>query len=311
MYVIMGVFVVGSASGMYMCLTSILSFIKNIPEGKSFTLPLCGTMTVKSTIILLISFSLPIIWIIFRHNSAIWILQDLLGASMILGVFRTVHLPNFKIAVILLALFFVYDIFFVFITPLFTNDGKSIMVKVATGGDNQQEILPLTIMFPHLLDPFEGICGPPGYSILGFGDVLMPGLVISYCLAFDTMQGTFKRKLYFLVSLLAYVVGLFLTYVALLLMQAAQPALLYLVPCVLGSVALVGLKRGELKLLWTGTATEPVVPDKSFQSEENPTVPSNGSTQSENIPLIISTDNDQAGTELDNLSEDQDKNKIK
>jgi len=181
---------------------------------------------------------------------------------------------------------------------------------VATGGDNQQETLPLTIMFPHLLDPFEGICGPPGYSILGFGDVLMPGLVISYCLAFDTMQGTWNRKLYFLVSLLAYMIGLFLTYVALLLMQAAQPALLYLVPCVLGSVALVGWKRGELKLLWTGVASEPV-PDKSFQSEENPSVPSSESTQSENVPLIINTDNDQAVIELDNLSEDQDKNNIK
>ena len=38
-----------------------------------------------------------------------------------------------QIAAILLSLFFAYDVFFVFITPLFTKNGDSIMEDVATG----------------------------------------------------------------------------------------------------------------------------------------------------------------------------------
>ena len=44
-----------------------------------------------------------------------------------------IKLPNLKISAILLISLLVYDIFFVFITPLFSARGKSVMVEVATG----------------------------------------------------------------------------------------------------------------------------------------------------------------------------------
>ena len=50
----------------------------------------------------------------------------------------------------------------------------------------------------------------------------------------------------------AYFLGLSLTHIALYLMNTAQPALLYLVPCILLSTILTGLCRGELKELYTG-----------------------------------------------------------
>ena len=40
------------------------------------------------------------------------------------------RLPSLKICTVLLGLLFVYDIFFVFITPLFMPGGKSVMVEV-------------------------------------------------------------------------------------------------------------------------------------------------------------------------------------
>ena len=55
----------------------------------------------------------------------------------------------------------------------------------------------------------------------------------------------------------AYVVGLALTFVALKLNvggQRGQPALLYLVPCSLGTVALAAKLRGEWRGLWSGDA---------------------------------------------------------
>ena len=47
------------------------------------------------------------------------------------------------------------------------------------------------------------------------------------------------------------ITGLFLTYVALNAMNGSgQPALLYIVPCTLGTVLLLGWWRGELRSLW-------------------------------------------------------------
>ena len=50
----------------------------------------------------------------------------------------------------------------------------------------------------------------------------------------------------------AYIVGLLLTFVALVLMKTAQPALLYLVPTTLGSVTFVAIVRREFTVFFTG-----------------------------------------------------------
>ena len=61
-----------------------------------------------------------------------WVLQDILGISFSISLIRNIRLPNLKVCTMLLVLLLIYDIFFVFITPLFSA-GKSIMVEVATG----------------------------------------------------------------------------------------------------------------------------------------------------------------------------------
>ena len=61
-----------------------------------------------------------------------WVLQDILGISFCISLIRNIRLPNLKVCTILLVLLLIYDIFFVFITPLFSA-GKSVMVEVATG----------------------------------------------------------------------------------------------------------------------------------------------------------------------------------
>lgn len=73
--------------------------------------------------VLLISFLLP---------SYAWVLQDILGISFCISLIKNIRLPNLKVCTILLLLLLIYDIFFVFITPLFSA-GKSVMVQVATG----------------------------------------------------------------------------------------------------------------------------------------------------------------------------------
>lgn len=60
-------------------------------------------------------------------------------------------------------------------------------------------------------------------------------------------------KTYFKASLVGYVLGLFATLGVMMIWDHAQPALLYLVPGVLGSVWLTAAVRGELSLLWNYT----------------------------------------------------------
>ena len=62
-----------------------------------------------------------------------WALQDFLGICFCISLIKLIKLPNLKISTILLIALLIYDIFFVFITPLFSARGKSVMVEVATG----------------------------------------------------------------------------------------------------------------------------------------------------------------------------------
>jgi signal peptide peptidase-like protein 2B len=57
---------------------------------------------------------------------------------------------------------------------------------------------------------------------------------------------------YFVPLVIAYAVGLLMANAAVYLMQMGQPALLYLVPCTLGTMIYLGWKREELRALWEG-----------------------------------------------------------
>ena len=108
--------------------------------------------------------------------------------------------------------------------------------------------MPMVIKFPKLIHTTMMLCERP-YSLLGLGDILVPGLFISFCHNFDARL---KRHVYLITSCVAYGVGLFLAFFMLVLTRSGQPALLYLSPCVLLAVTFVGVRRGELRELWDG-----------------------------------------------------------
>jgi signal peptide peptidase-like protein 2B len=182
-------------------------------------------------------------WGYYRLNSYAWIGQDILGIALILTVLQIVRLPNIKVSTILLSCAFFYDVFWVFISPAFFHE--SVMIVVARGYKSDGEGIPMLLKVPRLYDPWGG------YSIIGFGDILLPGLLVSFCLRYDWTARKSLLRGYFLWSTVGYGLGLFLTYVALNVMNGSgQPALLYIVPCTLGSVLSLGWWRGELKSLW-------------------------------------------------------------
>ena len=84
---------------------------------------------------------------------------------------------NFKNGIMLLVLLFFYDIFFVF--------GTDVMLTVAKGID-----APIKLKFPK-----DYSKDPPQYSILGLGDIVIPGIFVSLCLRFDFLKSLNKDKL--------------------------------------------------------------------------------------------------------------------
>ncbi|XP_046580759.1 signal peptide peptidase-like 2B [Haliotis rubra] len=252
-YGVIGLFCLAGAVGLYSCLQPLWERVIRsdcrIPPNR---VPVCSEQPeIRNIVLGLLCLGVSIFWAVERKASYAWIIQDILGMAFSVNMLKTIRLPNFMACTVLLVLLFFYDIFFVFITPYFTKNGSSIMVDVATGGKSHSgEQLPMVFKVPRFLTPPDAVCYSSPYSLLGFGDVIVPGLLISFNHGFDLIVKS--RRIYFIASTIAYAVGLILTYVALALMKTGQPALLYLVPCTLLTTAVIGCKRGELRFLWTG-----------------------------------------------------------
>eukprot|EP00434_Breviolum_minutum_P012303 symbB.v1.2.010842.t1/scaffold717.1/size169572/4 len=114
--------------------------------------------------------------------------------------------------------------------------------------DTLQLISPCWDQFARRIPQFGDPLG--GDRMLGFGDIALPGLLVSFLRRHDILSHKKIGEGYFLPSLVGYFVGLCATIVALTVMKMGQPALLYLVPCTLGLTVLLSLCRGELMLLW-------------------------------------------------------------
>ena len=215
----------------------------------------------------LLCVGVSLVWFVFRKTAWAWILQDLMGFSFCIFLIKLIRLPNFKISVVLLLLFFAYDIFYVFITPLFTKNKVSVMEQIALGGQNKsKEELPLLFKVPKFVPSPTAKCdNSKDYSYLGYGDIVLPGFHVGLCAAWDIMLNTRSdrtRYTYYIAAVIGYSIGLIMAFVAVILMRTGQPALLYLVPCCLISTLLVALKRNQLRYIWSGETSE-VCPNTS------------------------------------------------
>ncbi|KAK2930065.1 Presenilin/signal peptide peptidase [Fusarium oxysporum f. sp. vasinfectum] len=228
------------------------------------------------------------------------LLSNMLGYAMCYGSIQLISPTDFLTSTLILVGLFFYDIIMVFYTPY--------MVTVATKLD-----VPIKLTFE----------AAERKSILGLGDIVIPGMVMALALRFDLWlhydqkikyestdlkliekdptsgalitrsetkhkevkakyvnvkgkwgdslwtRGTFFifrsqqlppdlaaahfRKTYFHASVIGYLLGMLVTLAMLLIFKRGQPALLYLVPGVLGSLWLTGLVRGEIKQMWKYT----------------------------------------------------------
>ncbi|PPD81432.1 hypothetical protein GOBAR_DD21639 [Gossypium barbadense] len=278
-------FCIGGVQGMHNIIMTPVT--RNCPQ-KTVRLPVIGEVSVLSLGVFLFCVIFAVAWAVHRRASYSWVGQNILfmqrhprlyffqfcvkflrafslclflphewpmvnvwdssegvpylrlGICMMINVLQLARLPNIKVATVLLCLAFFYDIFWVFISPLIFQ--QSVMIAVAKGKNTGGEAIPMLLRVPRLIDPWGG------YNMIGFGDILFPGLLITFTYRFDRESKKSMGKGYFVWLMVGYGFGLFLTYLGLYLMNGnGQPALLYLVPCTLVVLAAI---RGDLKALW-------------------------------------------------------------
>ncbi|CAK0876232.1 unnamed protein product [Prorocentrum cordatum] len=258
-YVVIFGFCVGGVSTLSELGSAVLQYSVPSTKEQFCTIPYLEESLKRADIMAFVpALTLVISWVITRNGDLGWMFQDLIAAAFLCWVQRTLRLPNMKIASLLLVMMFFFDIFWVFISPLIFQE--SVMIRVARGGDTG-EAVPMLLRVPSFGDPLGG------YRMLGFGDIVLPGLLISYYRRHDVLSRPawgrsrgparcWRRRSifqgYFLPGVVGYFLGLCCTIVALVVMKLGQPALLYLVPGTLGTGLVVGFLRGELPQLWEG-----------------------------------------------------------
>lgn len=228
-----------------------------------------------------------------------WWLTNLIGFGFAYTALQTITPSTSWAGTLILAVLFVYDIYFVFFTP--------IMVTVATQLD-----IPAKLIFPRPSRPTDNPA-KQAVNILGLGDIIVPGMMIVFALRFDlylfylrkqtqriitesrstenpanvpakeavpssvtkatwhpatggwgerfwtSKKGIFRSrrfrgvlfpKTYFRASIIGYILGMLCTLGVMEIYGRSQPALLYLVPGVLGLLWGTALVKGDIKTLW-------------------------------------------------------------
>lgn len=221
-------------------------FIEAGPKKYGFktTLPLVGEIDALCDVPEVISLGLSSVFAIVYFRTKHFMLNNVLGISFCIQSIERISIGSYKIGAILLIGLFFYDIFWVF--------GTDVMVTVAKSFDG-----PIKLLFPIIL-PTATEKGK--FSLLGLGDIVIPGLFVSLLLRFDAVRSAIApkdaeysnfRKPYFHTNIISYALGLVATVGVMYFFNAAQPALLYLVPACLGGSLLVGVIRGELGSLFS------------------------------------------------------------
>jgi len=205
--------------------------------------------------------------------------MDALSMGLCVSMIALLRLPSLKVSCLLLTGLLIYDVFWVFFSSYIFN--ANVMVQVATaradnpvgvlarklnlgsGKDIPQLSLPGKLVFPN----FEARESErERYSMLGLGDIVMPGLLLCFVLRYDNYK---KKKLeddpcppnpgktqliykvrYFHCTLIGYFIGLVTATVASEMNRSAQPALLYLVPFTLLPLITMAYIKGDLKQMW-------------------------------------------------------------
>ncbi len=183
-----------------------------------------------------IGITVSVLYVYTNH----WTLNNILGIVFTVSGISMIKITNFRTCFGLLWLLFFYDIFWVF--------KSDVMVTVAKNFD-----VPIKLF----------LVNSGKKSILGLGDMVLPGILVALALKFDVDMAIEKFnsskvkektlvvvKSYFWACMIGYGLGIVATFIGMTLMNHAQPALLYLVPGCTGSIVVQSIVLGQFKKMW-------------------------------------------------------------
>jgi len=211
-------------------------FSKSLQDEKPKTFSLFSVAfewTVIDIFALVLATGIGAWYVLTKH----WIANNILGLAFSIQGIALLSLGSFQTGCILLCGLFVYDIFWVF--------GTDVMVTVAKSFDAPVKLLWPKDVFAEQLH----------FSMLGLGDIVIPGIFIALMLRFDVVRARKQKvkknfpKPYFNFTYVGYFLGMATTIGVMHVFKAAQPALLYLVPYCIGSSVLAALLLGEVREL--------------------------------------------------------------
>jgi len=237
----------------------------------------CGRFSLAEIVSFTLSVTIVFIWVLTGH----WLLMDAMGVSLCVCFISFVRLPSLKISTILLMGLLIYDVFWVFFSSYIFS--SNVMVRVATrSADNPVNAVNMLSKKLHLNNYvynskeapklslpgkliFPSINNNGHFSMLGLGDIVMPGLLLCFVLRYDAYKKTqfasceagikppnhLNKITYFHCSLIGYFFGLLTATISSEFFKAAQPALLYLVPFMLLPLFTMSYLKGDLRSMWS------------------------------------------------------------
>nr|GLL40616.1 signal peptide peptidase-like 4 isoform X1 [Ipomoea trifida] len=200
--VLVVLFCIGGVEGLQTCLVTLLSCFRWFEHAaETFVkVPFLGAISYLTLAVSPFCIAFAVIWAVFRRVSFAWIGQDILGIALIITVLQIVRIPNLKVGTVLLGCAFLYDLFWVFVSKWWFHE--SVMIVVARGGRSGEDGIPMLLKIPRMFDPWGG------YSIIGFGDIILPGLLVAFSLRYDWLSKKTLRTGYFLWAMIAYGLGM-------------------------------------------------------------------------------------------------------
>ncbi|XP_075146017.1 signal peptide peptidase-like protein [Haematobia irritans] len=246
--------------------------IRPCTDGTRISFGVCGRFTAAELFSFTLSVSIVCVWVLTGH----WLLMDAMGMGLCVAFIAFVRLPSLKVSTLLLTGLLIYDVFWVFFSSYIFS--TNVMVKVATRpAENPVGIVARKLNLGNMVKEapklnlpgklvFPSIHNTGHFSMLGLGDIVMPGLLLCFVLRYDAYKkaqivtndqmlpppkGVGSRLTYFHCSLLGYFLGLLTATVSSEVFKAAQPALLYLVPFTLLPLLTMAYLKGDLRRMWS------------------------------------------------------------
>eukprot|EP00547_Thalassionema_nitzschioides_P008983 CAMPEP_0194229388 /NCGR_PEP_ID=MMETSP0156-20130528/43867_1 /TAXON_ID=33649 /ORGANISM="Thalassionema nitzschioides, Strain L26-B" /LENGTH=487 /DNA_ID=CAMNT_0038961937 /DNA_START=89 /DNA_END=1552 /DNA_ORIENTATION=+ len=205
-----------------------------------------------------VEWAVAIVIVSFAFFSQIWTAQNFVNMALAVLVARSIQLGKFPAIVGALSLLTLYDATSVFLIPaanavdVIARSQDSIMLANASPASSAMGSVAMQKLTSGTFQPgllVTKIGNQLGGS-LGLGDAVFPSLLSTFVRRFDMAQEDEERVSLFAVSIGGYLLGCLACEFAPLISSSGLPALIFIIPFMLGSVLAASSVSGELTSLW-------------------------------------------------------------